>query len=131
MLQGFKEFIARGNVVDLAVAVVIGAAFSAVVDVVVSSIITPILNVFGGATARGFGFHLISGNAGTYVDLAAIINALIVFFLTALVVYFVFVLPMNKYNERRQRRGPQAPEEVAEDIALLREIRDLLQAQRR
>jgi|SRR5690625_4144096 len=128
MLRGFKEFIARGNVIDLAVAVVIGAAFAAVVDAVVSHIITPVLNVFGGTAADGLGFHLVSGNASTFVDIAAILNAVVVFLLTALVVYLVFVVPMNKYNERRQRRGPETPEEVAEDVALLREIRDLLRA---
>lgn len=100
MLQGFKDFIMRGNIVDLAVAVVIGTAFAKVVEVVVGAIITPLLNAMGGAEARGLGFEIISGNPGTYVDFAAVINALIVFVLTALVVYFVIVVPMNRVNER-------------------------------
>jgi large conductance mechanosensitive channel len=129
MLKGFKEFIMRGNVIDLAVAFVIGAAFAAVVTTVVSSIVTPLLNAMGGAQASGLGFEIIDGNPATYMDFAAIINAIIVFLLTALVVYFALVVPMNKFNERRNR-GVEAPEEVSEEIATLREIRDLLATRR-
>ncbi|MFB9730982.1 large conductance mechanosensitive channel protein MscL [Ornithinimicrobium kibberense] len=129
MLKGFKEFIMRGNVIDLAVAVVIGAAFAAVVEQVVSSLVTPLLNAMGGAEAQGLGFEIIDGNPATYMDFAAIINAVIVFLLTALVVYFVLVVPMNKFNELRMR-GKEEPEEVSEEIATLREIRDLLAARR-
>lgn len=125
MIQGFKDFIMRGNIVDLAVAVVIGTAFAAVVDVVVSSLITPLLNAMGGAEASGLGFHIISGNPATYMDFAAIINALIVFLLTAAVVYFVIVVPMNKVNER-MGFGKEEEEAPAEDVVLLTEIRDLL-----
>ncbi|USQ75836.1 large conductance mechanosensitive channel protein MscL [Ornithinimicrobium cryptoxanthini] len=125
MLQGFKDFIMRGNIVDLAVAVVIGTAFAKVVEVVVGSLITPLLNAMGGAEARGLGFEVISGNSATYMDFAAIINALIVFLLTALVVYFVIVVPMNKVNTR-MGFGVAADEAPAEDVALLTEIRDLL-----
>lgn len=124
MIQGFKEFIMRGNIVDLAVAVVIGTAFAAVVDVVVSSLITPLLNAMGGAEASGLGFHIISSNPATYMDFAAIINALIVFLLTAAVVYFVIVVPMNKVNEKMGFGAEE--EEPGEDVALLTEIRDLL-----
>ena len=129
MLKGFKEFIMRGNVIDLAVAVVIGAAFAAVVEQVVSSLVTPILNSFGGGEVGGLGFMIREGNPATYMDFAAIINALIVFLITAAVVYFVLVVPMNKFNERRMR-GKEEPEEVSEEIATLREIRDLLAARR-
>ena len=131
MLKGFKEFIMRGNVIDLAVAVVIGAAFAAVVEVVVSSIVTPLLNAAGGAEVGGLGFEIIKGNQATYMDFAAIINALIVFLLTAAVVYFVLVLPMNKFNEHRKARlGIVDEEEVSDEVATLREIRDLLAARR-
>lgn len=126
MFKGFREFVMRGNVIDLAVAVVIGGAFATVVDSVVSAVIEPVLNSFGGAEAEGLGFYLISSNESTYVDLAAVINALLVFLITAAVVYFIFVMPMNKFNERRLRGRDEPEEEVAEDIALLREIRDLL-----
>lgn len=128
MLKGFKDFIMRGNVIDLAVAVVIGGAFAAIVDTVVSSIINPVLNAAGGVNADGLGFRLVSDNPGTFIDLGAIINAAIVFLITAAVVYFIFVLPMNKFQERRARGHEPEPEPPAEDIALLQEIRDLLKA---
>ena len=128
MFTGFREFIMRGNVVDLAVAVVVGSAFAAVVDTMVSSIVTPLLNSVGGAEASGLGFEIISGNEATYLDFAAIINALIVFLLTAAVVYFVLVVPMNKYNEHRKARLglEDEAEPVSDELAALREIRDLL-----
>ena len=127
MLKGFKEFIMRGNVIDLAVAVVIGAAFAKVVEVVVSSIVTPLLNAAGGAEVGGLKWQIISGREDTAMDFAAIINALIVFLLTAAVVYFVLVLPMNTLNERRKARlGIVDEEEVSDEVATLREIRDLL-----
>lgn len=125
MIQGFKEFIMRGNIVDLAVAVVIGTAFAAVVDTVVGSLITPLLNAMGGANASGLGFEVISGNPATYMDFAAIINALIVFLMTAAVVYFVIVVPMNKVNER-MGFGKEEEEAPSDDVVLLTEIRDLL-----
>lgn len=126
MIQGFKDFIMRGNIVDLAVAVVIGTAFAAVVDTVVGSIITPLLNALGGAEASGLGFEVISGNPETYMDFAAIINALIVFLLTAAVVYFVIVVPMNKVNERMGIGAEEEEEAPGDDVVLLTEIRDLL-----
>ncbi|UJH70561.1 large conductance mechanosensitive channel protein MscL [Ornithinimicrobium sp. INDO-MA30-4] len=126
MLKGFKEFIMRGNIVDLAVAVVIGSAFAAVVDTVISSIITPLLNAAGGADSEGLGFAIISGQANTFMDFSAIINALIVFVMTAAVVYFIIVVPMNKIAERRAAGQEPEPEAVAEDVAVLREIRDML-----
>ena len=129
MLKGFKDFIMRGNVIDLAVAVVVGAAFAKVVEVIVSSIVTPLLNAAGGAEVGGLGFRIISDQENTFMDFAAIITALIVFLITAAVVYFVLVAPMNKFNELR-KRGVEEPEEVSEEIATLREIRDLLAARR-
>lgn len=128
MIKGFKEFIMRGNVVDLAVAVVIGGAFAAVVETVVTSVIEPVLNRVGGAdAATGLGIQLgAPRNTETFINLGAVINALIVFLLTAAVVYFVFVVPMNTFNERRLRGREEPAEEISEDVALLREIRDLL-----
>ena len=130
MLSGFKDFIMRGNVIELAVAVVIGSAFAAVVDTIVSSIITPLLNAAGGAEVGGLKFEIINGRADTAMDFAAIINALIVFLLTAAVVYFVLVSPMNKVSERMNRNKLVEEEIVTDEVATLREIRDLL-AQRR
>ncbi|MBV9592689.1 MAG: large conductance mechanosensitive channel protein MscL [Actinobacteria bacterium] len=136
MFKGFKEFILRGNVIDLAVAVVIGGAFAAVVSAFVSKIITPIINAAPGAKSQGLGFSLRhgtnfvdkSGNNTTFVDLSGIINAIIVFVITAAVVYIIFVLPMNKLAERRLRGKEPEPEKKAEDVLLLEEIRDLLRA---
>ena len=145
MLKGFKEFILRGNVVDLAIAVVIGTAFAAVVNIFVSSIVKPIVSAAGGSNTNGLGFSLKHtagvphGSAAdalgksTFVDISAIINAVIVFVITAAVVYFVFVVPLNKLAERRAARiaqGEPDPEPKPEDVQLLEQIRDLLQAQR-
>lgn len=145
MLKGFKEFILRGNVVDLAIAVVIGTAFAAVVNIFVSSIVKPIVSAAGGSNTNGLGFSLKHtagvphGSAAdalgksTFVDISAIINAVIVFVITAAVVYFVFVLPLNHMAERRAAKlaaGEPDPEPKPEDVQLLEQIRDLLQAQR-
>ncbi|MGB5951169.1 MAG: large conductance mechanosensitive channel protein MscL [Ornithinimicrobium sp.] len=127
MLKGFKEFIMRGNIVDLAVAVVIGTAFAAVVDTIVSSLISPLLARIGGAEVGAFGIQLgADGNMATLINIGAIINALVIFTLTAAVVYFVIVVPMNKIVATR--RGDEEPEaeEIPEDILVLQEIRDLL-----
>ncbi len=131
MLRGFREFIMRGNVIDLAVAVVIGSAFAAVVDTVVTGLITPLLNATGGGgQVSGLAFPLRGADRpDTIVDLAAIINALIVFLITAAVVYFIFVMPMNRFDQLRMR-GAEEREEVSEELATLREIRDLLAARR-
>ncbi|PID97279.1 MAG: large conductance mechanosensitive channel protein MscL [Actinomycetales bacterium] len=129
MFKGFKDFIMRGNVVELAVAVVIGSAFAAVVDAFVSNIINPLLAAMGGVEAGGLGLQLVEGgDEATFINIGAIINAFIVFLLTAAVVYFAFVLPMNKLSERRKAGQVEAPEEPSEEIVLLREIRDSLKA---
>jgi large conductance mechanosensitive channel len=128
MIQGFKDFVMRGNIVDLAVAVVIGTAFAAVVNVVVTSLINPVLARVGGASVgEGLGIQLgQAGNTATFIDIGAIINAVVVFLMTAAVVYFVIVVPMNRLAERRARGQEPGPDVVAEGVALLREIRDLL-----
>lgn len=130
MLKGFKDFIMRGNIIDLAVAVVIGTAFAALVTTIVESLINPLLARLGGAdVAEGWGFQLgAAGNEATFINLGAIIGAIITFLLTALVVYFVIVVPMNKIIERRRAGQEPEAEEVTPEVAALREIRDLLQA---
>ena len=130
MIKGFKEFILRGNVIDLAIAVVIGAAFQKVVDTMVSAIVTPFVNAAGAADSQGLGFFVRSGQENTFVNFSAIINAIIVFLITAAVVYFVFVVPMNKLAERRARGQEHEPEAVSEEVLLLQEIRDELRARR-
>jgi len=130
MLKGFRDFILRGNVVELAVAFVIGTAFARVVATFVSAIITPIINAFPGANSKGWGFSLRGGplEQKTFIDFSTLINAVIVFVITAAAVYFVLVLPLQKLNERRG----VAPKEAAktDDQRLLEEIRDILREQR-
>ncbi|GAA0366105.1 large conductance mechanosensitive channel protein MscL [Actinoallomurus spadix] len=126
MLKGFKDFISRGNVIELAVAVVIGTAFTAIVTAVTKGVIQPIINALGGANAaQGLGFRVWPHNPSTFVDLGAVINAAINFLLVAAVLYFLFILPMNELRERRKRGEEPGPAEPA-DVELLREIRDLL-----
>lgn len=127
MLQGFKDFIMRGNVIDLAVGVVIGAAFTAVVTAFSDNIINPMIASVGGADFSGLGFHIIPGNDATFVDFGALITAIINFFLIAAVIYFALVLPMNKLDEAGKRRkgvDPEAPAPTEQE--LLADIRDLL-----
>ncbi len=120
MLKGFKEFIAQGNVIDLAVAVVIGAAFSAVVNVVVDQLINPIIGLL-------FQADSLDGVKVGVIGIGAIIGAIINFLAVALVVYFVFVLPMNKYKERQAAKNPAVDEEtLPTEQELLIEIRDAL-----
>ena len=124
MLKGFKDFLLRGNVVDLAVAVVIGAAFTAVVASFTSSFLEPLIGLVGGGGVDG-GTVVVDGQRFTW---GTFLNQLITFALTAAVVYFVVVLPMKAIAERR-RRGEEAGPAVPTQVELLVEIRDLLRAQ--
>jgi large conductance mechanosensitive channel len=105
MLTGFREFILRGNVVDLAVAVVIGAAFGAVVASFVENILTPLVGIFGLPNFDELSFQL--GQATVRYGL--FFNALIAFLLVALAIYFFVVKPMNALEERRQRGAAETP----------------------
>lgn len=128
MLKGLKEFILRGNIVELAIAVVIGGAFAAVVKSFTDAIILPFINAIGGPGSAGFGFYLRSGNDATFVNIGGLVNALITFAITAAVVYFIFVVPMKHLAERRARGTEPAPV-VPSETDILVEIRDLLKAQ--
>ena len=123
MIQGFKDFLLRGNIVDLAVAVVIGTAFTALVTAFTNSFINPLIGLVSGGGKTG-GQLEINGQVFTY---GAFITAVITFVMTAAVVYFFVVVPMKKVNELRARGEEPEPEGPSEDIALLREIRDSLQ----
>ncbi|MDA0173507.1 large conductance mechanosensitive channel protein MscL [Solirubrobacter taibaiensis] len=128
MLKEFREFILRGNVVDLAVAVAIGTAFTAVVNAFVASFITPLVAaVFGKEQFAGLLFT-INGSEFTY---GRFLNTLLTFLITAAVVFFLIVKPMNLFLQRRKDEEvtPEAAA-PAEDVRLLTEIRDLL-AERR
>jgi large conductance mechanosensitive channel len=126
MIKGFKDFLMRGNVLDLAVAVVIGTAFANVVSAVVTNLVNPLVNLLGGGNFKGLSWQILSGNPKTTIDFAAIINAGIVFVLTAAVVYFLLVLPSQKLAERRAAGKEPEPEALTTDQLLLTEIRDAL-----
>jgi large conductance mechanosensitive channel len=126
MIQGFKNFIMRGNVIDLAVAVVIGVAFTTVVTSVTSNIINPLVAAAGGSNVNGLAWQIVGGNRKTVMDFGAVITAVINFLIVAAVVYFLVVVPMNVLAERRRRGEEPEPQAPAEDIVLLQEIRDLL-----
>ncbi|MEU4565847.1 large conductance mechanosensitive channel protein MscL [Micromonospora sp. NPDC023956] len=130
MFKGFKDFIMRGNVVDLAVGVVIGAAFTGVVTQLTKSFLEPLVRVL---------IVLITGNPKGLegstpmyreipFDWVAFVNALITFLLTAAALYFLVVFPMNKLAERRQRGEEPPPKAPSEEVKLLTEIRDALLA---
>ena len=124
MIKGFKEFIMKGNVVDLAVGIAIGVAFTTLIAAFGTYFVNPIVAVAGGDNARGFGFEIT--NEATFVNIGAIINTLIVFVVTMAVIYFAIVVPVEKLQSLRNR-GEEEPEATPEDIELLREIRDALQ----
>jgi large conductance mechanosensitive channel len=123
MLKGFKDFIMRGNVVDLAVGIVIGAAFTAVVTAFTNAFLKPLIQLLGGGTGASAGTWDVNG---VKFDYASFINALITFLLTAAVLYFLVVFPLNKLAERRKRGEEPPPEAPSEEVKLLTEIRDAL-----
>jgi large conductance mechanosensitive channel len=126
MIKGFRDFIMRGNVLDLAVAVVIGAAFTAVVGAFTSGLIQPLINLALGGGVDGGKVEV----DGQIFDVGLVINALITFLITAAVVYFVFVMPLNKYKELQARRADRPEPEEESDLDILRDIRSELQSQR-
>ena len=123
MIKGFKDFLLRGNIVDLAVAVVIGVAFTALITAFTDSFLKPLIGLIGGGGLEGGTFTV----NGQVFDWAAFINAVITFVLTAAVVYFAVVLPMKTIMERR-KRGEEAGPAESTQVELLTEIRDLLRA---
>jgi large conductance mechanosensitive channel len=118
----FREFITRGNVIDLAVAVIIGLAFIAIINAIVSGLITPLIGMIGGNDFSDLDFT-INGSTFAY---GLVINAVIQFLLIAAAVFFFIVKPINVLNERRRRGEEPGPEELSDEAALLTEIRDLL-----
>lgn len=141
VLQGFKAFLMRGNVVDLAVAVVIGAAFTNIVNAVVKGMINPLVGAFGTQNLDTYSSCLKgpcagAGDASTGVRIlwGSALGATLQFVITAAVVYFLMVMPMARYlaraeARRKAREGTQEIIEVSE-LEVLKEIRDELVAQR-
>ena len=124
MLKGFKEFISRGNVVELAVGVIIGAAFKNIVDALVDGIINPLIAAVIGKPDFSDAFILTLN--GTDVKFGVLITAVINFLLMAFAIYFCIVVPMNALNARRKKDAHETPKEVSEEVQLLTEIRDAL-----
>ena len=146
MIKGFKEFIAQGNALELAVAVIIGGAFKPIVDSITTVIMTILGQLIGQPNFDSLGafslyqdgsytFHLatakeLADNPDSFVMPGTIVTTIINFLLIAIAVYFAIVMPINKVKERMAKQ--KAAEEAAEvsDVELLTEIRDLLAAKR-
>ena len=144
MIKGFKEFIAQGNALELAVAVIIGAAFSPIVKAITDVIMAMISQVVGQPNFDSLGafslyqdgsytFHLatakeLAANPDGFVMPGTIVTTVINFFLIAVAVYFAIVLPMNKVKERLAREKAAEDAKEITDVQLLTEIRDLLSA---
>ncbi|MFI5663371.1 large conductance mechanosensitive channel protein MscL [Streptomyces sp. NPDC051684] len=137
--EGFKAFLMRGNVIDLAVAVVIGAAFTNIVNAVVEGVINPIVGAFGTQDLNKYAYCLKGSckpgsDDSIQIMWGTVLSAAISFIITAAVVYFLMVLPMAKYLARQaakkaEKEGTQEVLEVSE-LEVLKEIRDALVAQR-
>lgn len=122
-MKGFRDFLARGNVVDLAVAFVIGVAFVALVQSVVNGIITPLIAaIFGKPDLNNVGTFTING---ANFSIGLVLTALVNFVLVAAAVYFLVVLPYNRVRERFARQDAAA---VPTEVELLTEIRDTLRS---
>ncbi|MGY0059101.1 large conductance mechanosensitive channel protein MscL [Streptomyces sp. LZ34] len=143
VVEGFKAFLMRGNVIDLAVAVVVGAAFTGVVNSIVKGLINPVVGAFGTKDLEKYRSCLeapcetnAAGEVTRGIPLlwGTVLSSVLTFLITAAVVYFLMVLPMSRYLARKAAKERQEEEKQAEtesaEIALLREIRDELVALR-
>jgi len=128
VLKGFRDFITKGNVIDLAVAVVIGAAIIAVVNAVVEGLITPLIAaIFGEPDLNEVGTFTING---AHFSIGLILTAMINFLLVAAAVYFVLIAPMNAFRESQAKVAEVEPQAPPEDLLVLQEIRDLIRDRR-
>ncbi|QKW21233.1 large conductance mechanosensitive channel protein MscL [Kitasatospora sp. NA04385] len=134
-MKGFKEFLLRGNVVDLAVAVVIGAAFTSVVNAFVKGVINPLVGLFGTKDLAAYSSCLkgpcevdAAGNvtSGIFILWGSVLSAALSFLITAAVVYFLLILPMNHFMRRRRTEDEEALDAELKEVELLTEIRDAL-----
>lgn len=122
----FKEFIAKGDAMSMAVGIIIGSAFTAIVNSLVNDVITPILGIIlGGINFTGVAFTV----GGAHIMIGNFIQAVITFLLTALVLFSILKLfnTLRRKGEPEEAPAEPAPVEPSEDIKLLTEIRDLLQ----
>jgi large conductance mechanosensitive channel len=125
MLKQFRDFLLRGNVVDLAVAVVVGAAFGAVVAALVADLITPLIAAIGGKPDFGALSFTVNGSTFRY---GHFLNAVLSFVIVAAAIFFLVVKPVGALMERRKAGLEPEAQAVPEDVVLLGEIRDLLKA---
>ena len=127
MIKGFKDFLLRGNVIDLAVAVVIGAAFTTIVTAFTDGIVKPLVNAVSPPTSQGLGVQLVEGKETAYLDFSVVISAAINFLIVAFVV-FMLVRTINRIKELAEKPVAEggSPVPPPADIQLLTEIRDLL-----
>ena len=124
MLKGFKEFIARGNVVEMAVGIIIGNAFKDIVDKLVANILNPAIGAIFGKPDFTKSFILQIGDS--QILFGALLTAIINFLLIALAVYLFIIVPMNYFAKLRKKNEDDTPKEVSEEVQLLTEIRDAL-----
>ncbi|MFJ8433626.1 large conductance mechanosensitive channel protein MscL [Kitasatospora sp. NPDC094019] len=134
-MKGFKEFLLRGNVVDLAVAVVIGAAFTGIVNAFVKGVINPIVGAFGAKDLASYS-SCIKGpcevsaagevTSGILILWGSVLSAALQFLITAAVVYFCLILPMTRFTAKRKTLAEVQAEAEAKEVLLLTEIRDAL-----
>lgn len=132
MIQGFKEFIARGNAIDLAVGMVIGAAFTQIVTALTDNIINPLIGgLFGQPRFDNVGqFTIALAGEPAVVQPGLLINAIINFLLVAIALYLCIVMPMNKWAERKKKEEADTSEPTPDpQVTLLEEIRDELKSQ--
>lgn len=142
-MKGFKAFLLRGNVVDLAVAVVIGAAFTKIINSIVDGIINPVVGAFGTQDLNAYttcikGTCLVDKSTGkidgVLIQWGSVLGAALSFVITAAVVYFCLVLPMNalmkRYMAKKEVPAQESSSPEVTEVGLLGEIRDLLVAQR-
>ncbi len=127
MLSGFKAFLLRGNVIDLAIAVVIGAAFGGVVSAFADDVIGGLIGVIGGSPDFGRAGFTVNGSKIVY---GSTITALINFLIVAAVIYFVIVVPMTRLAARRGGEADADTPAPSDEAVLLTEIRDLLRSER-
>ena len=128
MFKGFKEFISQGNALELAVAVIIGAAFSPIVKAITDVIMAMISQVVGQPNFDSVGQFKLTATATEFVQPGTIITAVVNFLLVAAAVYFAIVMPMNKIKERMAKQKAEEEAKEVTDVELLTEIRDLLSA---
>ena len=134
-MNGFKEFLLRGNVIDLAVAVVVGAAFTGVVNAIVNSVLNPAIGALFNAESLSelWPIEIPTTAGGTAViAFGAVIAAVLQFLLVAIVVYFALIVPINFLKKRAfkaKEEGTAEEPSVPNEVDLLVEIRDLLKAQ--